>query len=331
MWARLPAGTSCTPGALSNNGMVAGGSDPIANTWKADAILWSNGKLQDLGKLPGGDWSCAYGVNNRQQVAGELTDAAGLTHAFIWENGKMRKLEDLPGFTYSVARAINEKGQIVGRAYNAAAGRATDADAHAYLWDNGKMRDLGVPPKCRSTWAYALNNKGDVVGSAITNDDHTHAFYYTSGKMQDIGTLPGGTLSKAFGINDKGQIVGDSDNGKKTQAGNLIFHAFLWEHGIMHDLGVLPGFERCQPVGINNNGQVLGNATTTGWTSCPFVWDQKHGLRLLSTLIPDNLAMYLFDAYAINDRGQMVCRMIHKDWPQRLALLTPIGDIGHNQ
>jgi probable HAF family extracellular repeat protein len=321
----LGSGHCMHAGAISPNGMVVGGSDPIPNTWKADAILWSGGKLQDLGKLPQGDWSCAYGVNNRGQVTGEATDSGDVTHAFLWDKGNMRALPDLPSFRYSVARAINAKGQIVGRSYNPAMGNATDADAHAFLWDNGKMRDLGLPPKCRATWAYGINNRGDVVGSAITNDDHTHAFLWSNGKMRDIGTLPGGTLSKAYAINDKGQIVGDSDTGQKTPAGDYIFHAFLWENGVMHDLGVLPGFDRCQPVGINNNGEILGVATTTHWTGCPFVWDQQHGMRLLSTLIPDDIAVYLLDAYAINDRGQMVCRMIHKDDPQRLALITPVS------
>jgi probable HAF family extracellular repeat protein len=321
----LAGQTTMHCGGLSDSGHVVGGSRPNPGIWSDDAILWKDGRIRDLGKLPGGSTSVAYGVNDADQIVGDADDAddVGMV-AFICEHGKMRKLGDLPGFTQTVARAINNRGQVVGRAVGASTGRATDAPAHAFLWENGAMRDLGVPAGCRSTWAYGINASGDVVGSAITNDDKTHAFVWTHGVMRDIGTLPGGTLSKAYGINASGQVVGDSDVGTKMPDGKMIFHAFLWQNGIMRDLGILPGCRMCKAAGINDRGEVVGNTILDGGVAgTPFIWDPVHGMRWLDRLMPDDQAWYPYDVYAINNRGQILAHAVHGQLDQRLALLTP--------
>ena len=43
-----------------------------------------NGTYQDLGTLPGGDWSAAYGVNNSGTAVGYGDTASGLFRAIVW-------------------------------------------------------------------------------------------------------------------------------------------------------------------------------------------------------------------------------------------------------
>jgi len=88
------------------------------------SFLWSNGRLTDLGTLPGATFSQAYGINNHGQIVG-YTDF----DAFVWQRGKMTALPRLTTGNTS-AQDINDRGQIVGTS-------VTDpdfGDYHAVLW-----------------------------------------------------------------------------------------------------------------------------------------------------------------------------------------------------
>src|SRR5689334_7029520 len=72
--------------------------------------------VTDLGTLPGGDSSVAFGLNATGQVAGDSTlpnNAYG--HGFLYSNGKRTDLGDLGG-GWSDAFAVNASGQVTGYA-----------------------------------------------------------------------------------------------------------------------------------------------------------------------------------------------------------------------
>jgi probable HAF family extracellular repeat protein len=98
-------------GQVVGNSSLAGSSGP--GTIVLNAYLYSNGKMLDLGTLPGGGNSEATGINNSSQVVG---DSGG--HAFLWQNGTMYNLADLltvpAPFPLSYSMAINNAGQIIG-------------------------------------------------------------------------------------------------------------------------------------------------------------------------------------------------------------------------
>ena len=109
--------------AINNNGRVVGRTQLAVNgnyhaflTEDAKSILQSLGS--DLGTLPGGTTSYAYGVNSSDQVVGKSTVSGGAYHAFLFCNGQMYDLNNLvpitSGWVFTVAYGINDSGQIVG-------------------------------------------------------------------------------------------------------------------------------------------------------------------------------------------------------------------------
>lgn len=117
--------------AISDKGQVAGAGGRIVGKDSVDektirAHLWSNGKITDLGTLPGFPFSTAGAINNRGQIVGIAQAKKDKPRAFLWENGRMTDLGGNATVT-TFAKAINERGQIVG-------GALIGGHLHAVLW-----------------------------------------------------------------------------------------------------------------------------------------------------------------------------------------------------
>ena len=90
------------------------------------AFLYSEGKMRDLGTLPGGTSSTASGINIFGQIVGggDTGNGGNFGHGFVYSNGQMRDLNNLlsPADAKSwlvwEAVGINDRGQIIGNAVN---------------------------------------------------------------------------------------------------------------------------------------------------------------------------------------------------------------------
>ncbi len=165
-----------------------------------------NGTYQDLGTLPGGDWSAAYGVNDSGTAVGYGDLASGLFRAMVWNpDGSVTQLGTLGGAN-SYATAVNDSGEVVGHAATAS------GYDNAFLETGGVMQDLGtLDGGC--SYAYGINDSGAIVGySWSENENNPVAFVYSEGVMQDLNSLiPGGSgwqLLEAYGIDASGEITG---------------------------------------------------------------------------------------------------------------------------
>ena len=253
--------------------------------------------VTDLGTLPGGTFSRAFGLNNRGEVVGESQ-----FRAFLWRDGKMEALSTLGGFR-SVALRLNDRGQIVGFSETIArAGSSYDPPVyHSVLWQGGKIRDLAPFTGGR------INARGQIAGSrTVGTSPGRHrpvlgralACLWDDGKLTDLGLLPGTGSSGALGLNNKGQVVG-SAGADGTGNGR----AFLWEGGKMKGLGALPGGEyRGSAAGdINDKGQVVGSSWG-GSTEAnhAFLWERGQMTDL------GTLGGIFSAAAAVNEVGQVV-------------------------
>jgi len=269
---------------VNNQGQVVGYHSTNQGT---RAFLWSNGTLQNLGTLGGGD-SRAFAVNETGQVVGQSTRADGLWHAFLWQNGTMQDLGALNadvsvatdidnqgrvvGYTevigaqtraflwqngqmkrpgnligYSTANAIDSKGRIVG-AFGAR------LSPRAYRWEGGAITDLGTLTGSNGAAALATAG-GRIVGWSTIHTGAQRAFLWENGSMTGLGTLASGN-SSANGINAFGQIVGWSQQPDSQP------HAFIWRDGVMSDIAVGEAMD------INRDGWIVGR----GSISFPVLW-----------------------------------------------------------
>jgi probable HAF family extracellular repeat protein len=113
---------------LNNRGEVVGYSE--TSNSELHAFLYANGQIRDLGALPGGTQSLAYGLNNVGQIVGAADDAAGGLRAVLYDGVRLRNLNTLvrngAGWVLRVATAINDGGEIVGEG-------AFQGEEHAFL------------------------------------------------------------------------------------------------------------------------------------------------------------------------------------------------------
>lgn len=145
---------------------VVGFSQP-AGSASFHAFIYSNGSFTDLGTLPGGSSSLAYGANDSGQVVGNATDSGGSSHAFLYSAGTgMIDLGTLGGST-SMAQGINKYGEVVGDSKTA--GNAATA---GFLYSSGQMTDLNTrlfTPGFTVIDAYAINDQGQIAAIGLHN------------------------------------------------------------------------------------------------------------------------------------------------------------------
>jgi probable HAF family extracellular repeat protein len=115
-------------GSMNDRGQIVGrGGDTHRDRFHAR--LWQDGRLTDLGTLPGTSQSEAVAINDIGQIigqAGNLSNREPMwSHAFVWQNGRMTDLGTLPGDSQSSAAALNDRGQIIGT--------STSRNGHARL------------------------------------------------------------------------------------------------------------------------------------------------------------------------------------------------------
>ncbi|TMH64709.1 MAG: hypothetical protein E6H48_16395 [Betaproteobacteria bacterium] len=106
------------------------------------AFLYSGANMLDLGVLPGGAYSSAWGINAGGVVVGAATPAGtSATHAFLYSSGTMTDLGTLGG-AMSTAMGINDSGQVTGDA------QTVSGSFHPFVYAGG----LNARP--RNSWRF---------------------------------------------------------------------------------------------------------------------------------------------------------------------------------
>ncbi len=214
-------------------------------------------QVEDLGTLPGDNFSVAYHVNNLGEVvgvSGNNRDPAyghGL-RAFLYREGRMIDLGTLGGVG-SQAFNLNDNGQVVGITYQA------EGRTIAFLYSNGQMTNLEALAGVSGVWQLtpaAINNAGQIVGRAYERQSGTEApFYYTAGQFLLFTNHPPGIYpsGSAGDINESGLACGASDLGMSRYVA-----VYISEMGVMPIplVQAIPG--ETYGFAINNSGHLLG-------------------------------------------------------------------------
>ncbi len=256
--------------AINASGVAAGESSAaVASGTKTidlqHAVVFSGGKLTDLGALSATGSSTASGINASGLVVGASSVAGTRGHAFSDDGTTMTDLGTLGG-KYSAATAVNDAGTIVGGA------SLSTGVTHPFSFASGTMTDLGLPTGFASAKALAISSAGTIVGrgdvAATTGTGRhahtvhtTHAFLFSGGAYTDLGSLYTNARSGlaspivARGVNASGIVVGDTqDTGGKPRA-------FVYQGGTLYDLNAsLPtadaGYTLVSATSITDGGYV---------------------------------------------------------------------------
>jgi probable HAF family extracellular repeat protein len=291
--------------------------DPLLGVIELRAVIWRNGRIEDLGTL-GGNESLASSINDRGQVTGialnGIPDPYSIfgrfyfgstnstqTRAFLWQDGVMHDLGTLGGpDSFALPGLINRRGELVGSSYTNSIPNAitTLPTLDPFLWDGTRMIDLGSLGGHFSI-PLGLNNNGQVIGISNTEGDtFSHPFFWSDGHMKDLGTF-GGNSGEANALNDKGEVVGDAN-----LPGDAIRHAFLWQGGNKQDLGVLPGTKCSSAYAINSHSQIVGGSGQCGFGGRAFLWE-KGQMFNLNDLVWPKFDVVLTEPNVIGDDGRI--------------------------
>jgi probable HAF family extracellular repeat protein len=319
----LPGNGTSVASWIAPDGYVAGSSeigvsDPFTTQPEQRAVLWSDGKLLDLGTL-GGNESGSVGVNSSGAVTGiannSIDDAFSFfgnqqTRAFLWRNGAMRDLGTLGG-PDAFAQVINARGEIAGFSYTSnTAGPLGVPPVDPFLWDpaSNKMIDLGGNGGTVGT-IWGLNDAGEVIGTSDTpGDNGSSPFLWKNGQFTNLGTF-GGFYGQPEWINENGAVVDWS-----LESDNATVSSGLWSNGTLTKLPKLPGHNCSFAKSINARGQVVGGAFENPVfcngddpaNTSPDAWLYENGkVTNLNSLVAVNSPLHLFVGLDINDRGEI--------------------------
>ena len=255
--------------------------------------------VTDLGVLPGGDRSYAFGINDFGVVAGFSHTPNG-ARAYLWDSTQgMRDLGVLRQDYYSFALSVNSHGVTTGYSGNGLVKTGFDGGM-------GGLRNIGTYGGDPDSLAIDINDAGQIVGMSGSDMGSKRAFLYdpVTG-MHDLGKLDGTSGSFARGINENGMVVGHSTDSYSAKA-------FAWTAATgMYQLKNLEGGNETWATDVNDAGTAVGWATDEHGVRHAVAWgsSQQGGNKEPRSIGGSSGGTLSFDsavALAINNSGSIV-------------------------
>jgi len=279
-------GPSLWPFAINDRGEIAGWNEGGFN-----AFYYSKptGAVQ-IAPHFGYAYGVAWNINNRGQVVGTSLESSGhdYSRGFLWDiRTGMHDVPWLDGYQRNELFAINNAGTMIG----------VSRDFPGYPWTAYLIMQNGATSTIPTIFGQDINEQGQVAGSVINEA----AVWDARNGISLLGTL--GAQSYAHGLNNRGQVVGTSfDHSKPTEVSG-----FVWDkHTGMVRVGTpLDSFDT-HLRDVNDRGEAVGYQTDGAKYGYAIIWDRLHGMRDMNALLFPFQGWHLFQAFDINERGQIV-------------------------
>lgn len=272
---------------VNNVGRTVGSG--LSPTLQVHGLVWNGSAVVDL--TPANPLAEAHGISEGGLVAGWMQNPAGTTEAVRWIGGAPSFLGMLPGHVGSLAQDVNDDGLVAGWSVTSV------GDPVASVWIDGQIQAIAGA----HSWAFAVSETGDVVGRQWVGVD-IEAFRWRDGVFTVLPDL-GPNHASAVGASPKGLIAGGAQS---PVTGAL--HAVVWAPDLsLTDLGHFPGGFSAQAYDVNDAGVAVGVAVIdpVGEVMWAMVW-RGGPAEDLNTLIQPGTGWTLFEARAVNDRGEIV-------------------------
>lgn len=170
-WTLLPdvSGDAANFGNGINNHGVATG----AACTSVSCVGWTwDGREYSLFQAPGADpangGTYPNGINDRNVVAGQVTDTSGVTHGFLEDEDEFMTL-DVPGASNTFAFDVNDREETVGYYIDA------NGSSHGFLEKHGRFARVDYP-NAQLTVIYGENSRGDLAGTYLDAASALHGF-----------------------------------------------------------------------------------------------------------------------------------------------------------
>jgi uncharacterized membrane protein len=184
---------------LNSKGAIVGGYYTAGSVF---GFLYQNGKFTDIG--PGGVVSEAWGINDKGEVAGFMTDSSNVVHGYVWD-GKLYIILDYPGANgFTAAWGINNAGLVTLQWIDSSG----NYEAAVY---NTKTRKYSKPitvPGAAQTYVHSINNAGDIIFSWDDSNGNSFGALLKRKKFYTFSDPKAPDYTRPDGINDKGEIIG---------------------------------------------------------------------------------------------------------------------------
>jgi hypothetical protein len=148
-----------------------------------------------------------YGINNKNAIAGDYVDSAGVQHAMIlggtnaFTRADRADCVSAPGSTSIAFYGINSAGVAAGWCTN------TSGVQIGFTYARGTFTDIHISGAILTN-AVGINDAGAVVGTYVDSSGTQHGFLLVGSTLTTLNTPPGVTsLATAWGINNAGVIT----------------------------------------------------------------------------------------------------------------------------
>jgi len=237
---------------------------------KERAFLYDQGRVIDLGTLPGGTNSYALGLNNFNQVVGVSSVLKGASRAFLWDNGAISDLNELvaknSGWELREARGINDLGQIVGWG-------VFNGKEQAFLLQperavrQSTSQTAGAADASAATFSPLLGPLGPSSGGPVTNSP-----------LADAHVRDGSSTNTNFGTNTVMELETNATAGNNR---DVYFKFDISNSPLPLGSAKLHVF-----ASLSGNGSVVAtvySVTDTNWTETGITWNNKPALGSAQT------------------------------------------------